>query len=306
MPSPRVPFRQKKRSAYNDLNPIPVPFCFVRSCRLLPLVLLWALCSCTAPKTSFYAFADLPYSEVEAERLRAGIQDINRDGTHDFSIHLGDIKAGKDSCGRVFYEQAATMLKALNKATFIIPGDNEWNDCSDPDAAWQLWEAYFAAFEDNWDNLKFEVRRQPSRKENFAFVFRKTLFIGLNLVGGKVHDEAEWKRRLADNAEWLEQNFAAYSKKVKCAIVFGHAQPVADAGHPNNRFFEALKAVALGFGRPVLFMHGDGHVLEVERFLAPNLLRLELNGGKEKDWLMKVLVEPNKRQPFTFQLPVPE
>lgn len=272
---------------------------------ILALLPFLPLCSCTTSSITFYAFADLPYSPAEAEKLRSGIQAINRDGSHDFSIHLGDIKAGRDSCGRFYYEQCAALLRSLDKLTFIIPGDNEWNDCSDPDAAWKLWEEYFMGFEGNWPGRRFRLAHQPGRRENFAFVYRRCLFIGLNLVGGRVHDPAEWEKRLAGNAEWLEQHFTANRKKAKCAVVFGHAQPPADTAHLNNRFFSALQAAALGFGKPVLFMHGDGHILELERFLADNLLRFELNGGKENDWLMKVAVAPGRKQPFSFLLPAP-
>lgn len=271
----------------------------------MAFLLTAALSGCTASKTTFYAFADLPYKENEVEKLKNGVQAINRDGAHQFSVHLGDIKAGRDSCTRFYYEQLAGLLKGLDKTTFIIPGDNEWNDCTEPEAAWRLWEAYFMGFEDNWNSRRFVVNHQPSRPENFAFLHRKCLFLGLNLVGGRVHDEAEWEQRLADNAEWLAQNFESYGRKAKCAVVFGHAQPPSDTAHLNQRFFNALQTTAAGFGRPILFMHGDGHVLELERFLAPNVLRFELNGGKESDWLMKIVVEAGKRQPFSFLLPAP-
>ena len=282
---------------------------------LRPTTILWGglivlaqlcLAGCRGPQTAFYAFADLPYSDSEVEKLKNGVEAINRDNSHDFSIHLGDIKAGKDSCERRYYVQASTILRGLNKITFIIPGDNEWNDCAAPDAAWPLWEEYFMAFEQNWPDQKFKVAHQPGRPENFAFVYRKCLFIGLNLVGGRVHDQAERKTRLADDAQWLKQHFAANRKKAKCAVVFGHAQPASNPPDPNQLFFDTLKEVATAFEKPVLFMHGDGHVLEIERFLAGNLLRFELNGGKEKDWLMKVVVEAGKEQPFGLLLPVPE
>ena len=273
--------------------------------KLAILLFCVSLFSCQPSRTTFYAFADLPYKESEVEKLKAGVQAINRDESHDFSIHLGDIKAGKAPCERWQYEQTWEILKRLDKPTFIIPGDNEWNDCPDPDSAWPLWEEHFMEFDQNWPAPKFEVARQPARRENFAFVHRRCLFVGLNLVGGRVHDEVAWKDRLNDDIHWLKKNFSTHQNKVKCAVVFGHAQPPAGAGHPNNRLFDALKAAALEFRKPVLFMHGDGHVLEIERFLADNLLRLELNGGKENDWLMKVVVEAGEEQPFRILLPVP-
>ena len=86
---------------------------------------------------------------------------------------------------------------------FIIPGDNEYNDCSDPDSAFALWESEFSFFDQNWSH-NFSVSYQVGREENFAFVSDGILFIGINLVGGTVHDAQEFADRSADDLAWIE------------------------------------------------------------------------------------------------------
>lgn len=49
-------------------------------------------------------------------------------------------------------------------------------------------------FDTNW-NHDFSVVRQPDYEENFYFVREQTLIFGLNIVGGRVHDQIEWNRR---------------------------------------------------------------------------------------------------------------
>ena len=44
-----------------------------------------------------------------------------------------------------------------------------------------------------WYKLEhdFSVVRQPDYEENFYFVRKQTLIFGLNIVGGRVHDQIE-------------------------------------------------------------------------------------------------------------------
>lgn len=123
---------------------------------------------------------------------------------------------------------------------YLSPGDNEYNDCPNPESAWALWEEYLGEYDQKyWPRpTEYKVVRQPNRTENFAFVFRKTLFVGLNLVGGIVHDTAEWAKRLGENLEWVDTNVAQNKLNMEVLVLFGHA------GTENYRtvdFYEPLK-----------------------------------------------------------------
>ncbi len=73
-------------------------------------------------------------------------------------------------------------------------------------------------------------------------------------------------------------------------------------------FGDTVQAIARGaraFGKPVLVVHGDNHVLEIETFKdnvmrpVPNTLRLQLQGD-ELVHAMRILVDPDMPGVFGF------
>jgi hypothetical protein len=149
---------------------------------------------------SFSVMGDVPRTEEEKTILTDQILHHNARSTAQFMIHVGDIKSGSDPCDEQVYKDVAAQLLMLDVPTFIVPGDNEWNDCQDPDKAWQFWEQYFLNFEQNW-NIGWEVTHQQEQKENLAFVYHDVLFIGLNLVGGRIHDQEEWDEKICNDLD---------------------------------------------------------------------------------------------------------
>ena len=152
----------------------------------------------------FSVIGDIPYLPEDEEVLRQALRDL--DPRSPFVVHLGDIKTGAAPCDEAVYMRVSAILRGSPQPVLIVPGDNEWNDCPDPAAAWRLWTMYFLGLEGSWA-LPFPVTRQQERPENFAFSHRGVLFLGLNLVGGRVHDAAEWTRRHAENVAWMKEHF---------------------------------------------------------------------------------------------------
>jgi hypothetical protein len=224
------------------------------------------------PRLTFAVMGDVPYGltpdEIHAEEiiLKEQIVDLNKNHSLSFVMHVGDIKKGIPPCSPSVYQTVATILRANKHPTFIIPGDNEWNDCANPQEAWKLWEANFSRFDEHWPN-DLGVVRQATRQENFAFTQEGILFVGINMVGGKVHDWQEWESRIEDDRQWLETQFKLHSGNCSAAVIFTHANP----GTKVDETFE-LKIHAFGpviqyldkqtdedFPKPILFIHGDGH-----------------------------------------------
>ena len=85
-----------------------------------------------------------------------------------FAVHLGDIKTGASKCEEVVYYRAAEYLRTSRLPLFIVPGDNEWNDCSNPDEAWKFWTRYLMGFDRHWPN-GLAVDRHAERDDLFAF-----------------------------------------------------------------------------------------------------------------------------------------
>ncbi len=241
----------------------------------------------------FCAMGDVPYSADEFTVLAEQVARLPVE--IDFAVHLGDIKRGSEPCReQIYHDVAATLLKS-HRPMFFIPGDNEWNDCERPGDAWRSWNKYFLRFDQYWRHA-FRIFRPLDREENFSFVHKEVLFIGVNLVGGRVQDEQEWRERHGQNLEWINRNLQQFGNDVGCMILFGHARPA-----PKHRdFFEAFSARAKAFAKPVLYLHGDGHVWERRRpFQADNVLAVQVDRGGVAAPVM-ITVTAHAEQPFEF------
>ncbi len=243
---------------------------------------------------TFSVIGDIPYSATDADRLRGFVADHNAMSPAGFFVHVGDIKAQTSSCPEPPYVLAFDILSELAVPTFVLPGDNEWNDCADPDAAWILWQKYFSDFEQRYCGTP-PVEAQAERSENFAFVHERVLFLGLNLVGGTLHDADEWNLRMQQNAAWVEQQLAEKGRQVRAAVVLGHAQ----RGGARNLFFDRFDAAALAFGRPILFVHGDGHSWAYDSaWGVANLWRIQIEQHAPP---LEVTVTLDPQAPFVFE-----
>lgn len=244
-------------------------------------------------RMTFTAMGDVPYAFFENLILAGQIRALPEEAA--FAIHVGDIKRGAVPCEDHVYANVAGILAKSKVPMFIIPGDNEWNDCPDTDAAWELWKKHFDRFDRRWPH-QFEVARQPGREENFAFVHQQVLFVGLNLVGGRVHDEAEWRRRHADNVTWLRENLLHQGLEVTHCVVFGHAL----LARKHEDFTRPFVQLGREFGRPLLYLHGDGHKwIHDQPWGVPNLWRVQVDrGGIAQPLIVHVLDDP--QTPFQF------
>jgi hypothetical protein len=170
--------------------------------------------------TRFYAIGDVPYTQREATELITQIDELEDDA--EFLIHVGDIRTArnKTQCTIQEYYEVADILNKSHAPVFIILGgksscrdrrqrktifipdvpisietiflplDNEWNDCANVDEGFEQWMTVFGKFEEQWDH-SFEVTRHEERPENFSFLSKRTLFFGLNIVGGENHNPVQ-------------------------------------------------------------------------------------------------------------------
>ncbi len=269
------------------------------------LLLLLSFCSCVVVQAepvsatgvrhlvTFYAMGDVPYKPEEDTLLPRQIAEIPKDA--EFVIHVGDIKTGSSACDEAVYKKVSGMLRKTAAPVFIIPGDNEWNDCTNPAQAWEFWEQYFMRFDRQW-NHHLPVFRQLEHEENFSFVKGNVLFVGLNIVGGRIHDAAEWKKRHADNIDWIRRNLRQFGSDVSSLVIFGHAHP--NIGHID--FFIPLNVEATKFKKPILYLHGDGHKWTHDRpFPARNILRVQVDQGGIAP-PVKITITNHETTPFHF------
>jgi hypothetical protein len=234
--------------------------------------------------TTFYAVADLPYSPAQAVKLLNQMENLPQDA--EFLIHLGDLRlAGPNlTCVVSEYEDAAMRLRASHTPVFVVAGDNDWADCPNQQEGLNLWKETFVGFESmHWEH-SFQIQRQSGRPENFAFIHKGTLFIGLNIVGGKPKDMDEWEVRLKQQLEWVKllvRNYQEETPGVGRIVICAHADPNR---HHNRYFFTDLKVFVrdeLNNTIPIMYLNGDRHVWAYNKnwYQQPSWVRVMLSGN---------------------------
>ena len=265
----------------------------------LLFTLLWTARSpaMAAEPFTFAVMGDVPYTEEEYGLLEKQLEELP--SKTQFVFHVGDIKPGVLPCVESAYIRVAALLRQSKRPVFILPGDNEWNDCvvPTPKTAWGYWEKHFLTFDLHWKH-GLAVKRQKIRPENLAFIHNRVLFVGVNLVGGRVHDKDEWKLRQMQNVLWLREQVKLADSKVDSAIVLGHASPKSK---DRKLFEDGLLDVAEDFDRHVLYIHGDGHTYIHDRPWKKHkaIERIQVDqGGKAPPLLVTATQE--KDDPFDF------
>ena len=246
---------------------------------------------------SFTAIGDVPYNNEQRDGLITIISKHNALDPSEFVIHVGDIKPGALECNESIYEDVSGILKMMEAPTFIVLGDNEYNDCTDPKQGLEYWNKYFLHFNENW---VFEptVTYQPGRRENFSWIDHKVLFIGIDLVGSQVRDSLEWNNRLTQNGLWIKKLSEEQVNNVEAMVVFGHAN-ILEAGPDKFKpFTDLFRTTALSFGKPVLMVQGDGHFwIKNKPWPEQNITRIQIDGG---DTAVKITVDTSLDYPFSF------
>lgn len=248
--------------------------------------------------STFYVIGDVPYYPYQEKELNTQLKNLPEDA--EFLVHVGDLrKADKHIraiCRQEEYRKVEQILRQSHAPVFVILGDNDWNDCRNMDEAREFWKNEFDEYDKRHWNHTFQVERQPGRNDNFAFVHKKTLFVGLNLVNGEVRDPTEWRTRLADQVKWMRQlvlDYNATQEGVGRVVLFGHANPVA----AHNAFFQPLDRFIrdeLHHSIPMLYINGDGHRWRYEPSFRKHrsFLRIMVRGGTSEPPL-RVEVDSN-------------
>lgn len=238
---------------------------------------------------SFYVLGDAPYTEAEEFLLRQQLSDISTSVTDEdmFLLHVGDLMRARTTlCARRNYQLIEDVFtqELPNLPVFLIPGDNDWNDCPDPDIAWRYWEDHFMAFEQNYMGVRPYlpfVERQPERQENFGFVLNGVLIVGLNQVAGL--DDIGYEERLEHNIMWIDEQVHKYAMAsgtgIRLCIIFAHSSKGA-------RVFRHAQRVLSGYSFPTLVLKGDGHTFDVS-----NNLR---DVGQDFGWDLFKVVQVNR------------
>ncbi len=249
----------------------------------------------------FTAMGCGPYTPEAEVALARQLKWENENPTSDFIIHCGDIVTGKvKDWPESQYQKIADLFKTNNHIpTFIVPGDNEWNDQVDPDRHWGYWEKHFLHLDKHWPAIPgaSPVQRQDVRTENFSFTKNEVLFIGINKVGGMVHDPVEWETRLAQNIDWMKEKLTENRDKTHSAVIFAQASGFSKIGD----FQKKLTKIGSDYGKPILYLHADGHkwTVEPEKY-GHSIMRVMLDVVNGQFPPVQVTVTGDPVTPFHF------
>mmetsp|Transcript_31098 Transcript_31098/g.52717 ORF Transcript_31098/g.52717 Transcript_31098/m.52717 type:complete len:694 (-) Transcript_31098:179-2260(-) len=251
--------------------------------------------------TKIFLIADTPYSDRERSTLMPNHIDQLEKG--DFLVHLGDLMfAVRDRCREGAYSIAAEILQKAKMPTFVLPGDNDINDCPSIQHGEDMWMKYFHLFDKKHWSHSFDVTRWGKLNESFGFLHKRVLFLGLNMVGGTPYSWDEKSNRHREHLEQVKALFIEHEGKFDVIVLMKHAFP----RYPHQDFFGDGSRDGLfidlirGLGKPTIHLHGDHHsYYESEAdYGLDNYVRISLVGESAGPPL-SVTIDVSKPNPIT-------
>lgn len=287
----------------------------------------------------FMALGDHPYGEDSSAgaRYRELIGHIN-ERRPAFSIHVGDFKSGSMLCSNEEFSRQRAHFDAFEQPVVYTPGDNDWTDCHrknngayDPlERLDKLREMFFRS-DRSLGRETMAIESQSAvmpayRKfiENQRWQSEGVLFVTLHMVGSNNGFEIRSARSVTEfferdqaNVDWVREAFRLAAEKDLTGIVFAFQADVFESAtswetFPINSGFrnvmgQNLLPLAQQFKKPVLIIHGDGHVLKfdqpfsLERNLLRNVYRLQVPGERDVR-AVRVTVRPEQEDLFSIEL----
>jgi hypothetical protein len=219
----------------------------------------------------------------------------------EFTVHIGDIKAGDTLCSNDVYANNLSLFNRFSSPVIYLPGDNEWTDCHrpnnggmDPVERLNYLRNVFYTSDQSLGQRTLTLSRQSSDpglalfKENVIWNYGVVLFVGLNMPGSNNNHgrttgpfaagtEPEFAARNAANLEWLRKAFqiANADPTIKAVVVLAQANPFerymeagfgADSGYKN--FISELRVQTAQFNKPVMYVGGDTHTPRIDKPLG--------------------------------------
>jgi hypothetical protein len=212
---------------------------------------------------------DTPYTEAEIERLDRLIDEMNAQPLA-FVVHVGDIGSGV--CNDELLLERKKQFGRIRHRFTLLPGDNEWSDCSHPLDRLKRWREIFC--ETPADLCEHR------RWETAGWVF-----VTLNVPGSNNNvRHAEHRPRMQAVLSWLEEA-AALAEKRAGLVVLMQANPFVTLprdGYATLR--EKLSDLGKRFPGKIVLIHGDTHVYRQDEPL-PGVRRIEVWGSPIVSWI---------------------
>jgi hypothetical protein len=211
---------------------------------------------------------DTPYSEAEIERLDRLIDEMNAQPLA-FVVHVGDIGSSARACSDAWLLERKAQLARIRHRFVLLPGDNEWSNCSNPLERLRRWREIFC-------------EAPAGRCEHRRWEAGGWVFVALNVPG---HDNnvrhAEHAPRMQAVLSYLDEA-AALARGKEGLVVLMQANPFLPRGF--GSLLGKLEQLALQRPGKVVLIHGDTHLYRNDEPL-PGLRRIEVWGSPIVSWL---------------------
>uniref|UniRef100_A0A7S2YP96 Calcineurin-like phosphoesterase domain-containing protein n=1 Tax=Entomoneis paludosa TaxID=265537 RepID=A0A7S2YP96_9STRA len=201
---------------------------------------------------TFYITSDVPLHSVRDNAFKNELSRMSK--VADFMVHLGNVQLAQNTqCEPERYEEVATILKASPVPVFVIPGEEDWANCPNQDDGWDNWVDNFWQFEDNFKN-NFDLNHMPNQQENFGFLEKGVLFVGVHETNGRIDDFLELKFRNRKNVEWVEEMYEKYGDDARAMVIFANGRPAIRA---NDNFYMGLGDFLFDNKIPTAYIHSN-------------------------------------------------
>jgi hypothetical protein len=301
-------------------------------------VFLLSMTQVSAATFSFVALGDLPYGpdETAGVKYRALITQINA-LKPEFSIHVGDFKAGSAHCSDEEFERQRKHFDLFKGALIYTPGDNDWTDCGrksngsyDPLERLEKLRSQFFKPDTSLGQAPLPLVTQgkvmPAYStyiENQRWQFANTLFTTVHIVGSdnrfapnNAEAEKEFLARDQANIAWMKETFRLAATQKLQTLVFAFQADVIRGMSRSGAWAEktgfhasiekTLLPLAKEFQGSILIVHGDHHNFEFDQAfllnsqILKNVYRLEVPGAKTTG-AVNVTINEGHATPFSVK-----
>ena len=181
----------------------------------------------------------------------------------------------------------------------------------------QLFEAGDESLGERTLALERQSGRYAEYREHMRWIAANVLFVGVNVQGSNNNlgrtpaMDAEYRQRMEAVFAWLDDSVRlAEGRNLAGMLIFAQADPDFEGKirrKPDGfaEFRNALRDLAIRFGKPVLFVNGDSHLYRLDQPLAdpatgktlPNFTRVIVFGSPQTRWV-RAGIDPSSPRLF--------
>ena len=151
--------------------------------------------------------------------------------THTLSNHRGSAVRKVDDCIESAYVKTEQSLKSTPVTAYAVPGNYDWPTCTNSTRGLNLWKKHFTSINTKWPKpAEYSVKRDDERSENFAFLWKRIMFVGLHVVQSE--DDDETAARIQGNLDWVNKNVESRFDDIDVIFMMGNGRFMAPYNIP--------------------------------------------------------------------------